>query len=58
MAWNVKRTRCCQQSVIVARQARIEAEAKARSAEAKAHARALEIEKLKFAIAKLQHRRR
>jgi transposase len=39
------------------RAARIRAEANARRAKAKAHARTLEIEKLKFAIAKLRHQR-
>jgi transposase len=43
--------------LVAERAARLAAEAKAHSAEAKAHARALEIEKLKFAIAKLRHRR-
>ena len=43
--------------LVAERAARLAAEAKARSAEAEAHARALQIEKLKFAIAKLRHQR-
>lgn len=43
--------------VIAADRARLEAEVKARNAEAEVHVRELEIERMKFTIAKLRHER-